>query len=169
MMFKLNVDRNYRQNQGEVSSCFPEGHEDGIFYFPIRDYTAKEIEGCQWDITSGQFTCRQGASFFYQQGSARLEGVELDDDEDFQNCPADCGECELNSDCLDFGPCTLSGRCENPRMPSAACVFDSKITCINDDGCCPAGCDSGTDNDCAAGLPEEPPAPGEPIGLPRLR
>jgi len=80
MMFKLNVDRNYRKNQGDISKCFPNGHEDGIFYSPIRDYTAREIEGCFLDVTTGQFTCKQGASFFYEQGSATIDGVDLNND-----------------------------------------------------------------------------------------
>ncbi len=70
LMFKLRVDRNYEKNEGDISKCFPTGHEDGIFYFPITDFTAREVAGCSTDITTGTFSCRQGASFFYEEGDA---------------------------------------------------------------------------------------------------
>jgi len=70
LKFVLNVDRNYIKNKGDISKCFPTGHEDGVFYEPIRDYTVREIPGCILDKATGQFSCKQGASFFYEQGNA---------------------------------------------------------------------------------------------------
>ncbi|MBW2989668.1 fibronectin type III domain-containing protein, partial [Candidatus Woesearchaeota archaeon] len=79
LMFKLNLDRSYAQNQADTSKCFPEGHEDGIFYFPITDYTAREIAGCTIDAASGSFSCRSGASFFYDQGNAWITQIDIGD------------------------------------------------------------------------------------------
>lgn len=77
LMFKLNVDRNYIKNKGDITQCFPTGHEDGIFYFPITDYTAREIAGCSVDTTTGEFSCKQGASFFYEEGNAWFTEIKV--------------------------------------------------------------------------------------------
>jgi len=79
LMFRLNVDRNYDRNKADISQCFPDGHGDGIFYFPITDYTAREIAGCHIDVSNGKFSCGQGASFFYEQGNAFFTSIELED------------------------------------------------------------------------------------------
>jgi len=92
LMFKLNVDRNIVKNKGDVSKCFPDGHEDGIFYSPITDYTAREIAGCTVDATTGVFSCREGASFFNDQGSATIDGVDLKKDGSFDDYPLDEGD-----------------------------------------------------------------------------
>lgn len=52
------------------SKCFPEGHEDGVFYYPLRDKTAADIAACSLDITTAQFKCSQGTSFWTTQGRA---------------------------------------------------------------------------------------------------
>lgn len=77
LMFRLRVDRNIIKNKGDVSKCFPSGHEDGIFYFPIVDYSAREVAGCGIDITTGQFSCGQGASFFYEEGNAWFREIQV--------------------------------------------------------------------------------------------
>ncbi len=77
LMFKLNIDRNYIKNKGDISKCFPQGHADGIFYFPITDYSAREVAGCKVDVTTGQFSCEKGASFFYEQGNAWFTEIEI--------------------------------------------------------------------------------------------
>jgi len=79
LMFRLTVDRNFERNQGDPSKCFPTGHEDGIFYFPITDNTAREVGGCQADISSGRFSCRQGASFFFEEGNAWFTEIIVED------------------------------------------------------------------------------------------
>ncbi|MBU1005068.1 MAG: hypothetical protein KJ561_04530 [Nanoarchaeota archaeon] len=77
LKFVLNVDRNMAANKGDTTKCFPEGHEDGVFYFPITDYTAREIAGCVLDAASGMFSCQGGASFFYEQGNAYFTEITL--------------------------------------------------------------------------------------------
>ena len=77
LLFKLRVDRNFEKNNGDASKCFPSGHEDGEFYFPIADNTARDIVGCSADISSGKFSCQQGASFFYEQGNAWFTEIEV--------------------------------------------------------------------------------------------
>jgi len=56
--------------------------------------------------------------------------------------------CTSDSDCDDGNPCTID-ICVNPGTPSAACSHQPITSCIDDDGCCPSGCDYTTDNDCA--------------------
>ena len=56
--------------------------------------------------------------------------------------------CTSDSDCDDGNPCTID-TCINPGTPSAACSHQPITSCIDDDGCCPSGCDYTTDNDCA--------------------
>ncbi len=79
LVFRLRVDRNFERNDGDPSKCFPTGHEDGIFYFPITDNSARDVAGCQSDITSGRFSCREGASFFYEEGNAWFTEIKVAD------------------------------------------------------------------------------------------
>ncbi|MBI4439712.1 fibronectin type III domain-containing protein [Candidatus Woesearchaeota archaeon] len=60
------------------SSCFPEGNEDGVFYFPITDKTAQDIADCRVDATSGVFACDQGIAFLGNKGTASIEGIEIE-------------------------------------------------------------------------------------------
>jgi hypothetical protein len=53
-----------------IARCFPEGHADGVFYFPIRDRTARDIEACYVDTHSGTFRCLSGQAFWGVKGSA---------------------------------------------------------------------------------------------------
>ena len=67
-------------------------------------------------------------------------------------CPAgceyatdnDCQEpgCETNEDCDDLDPCT------NDTCYGDVCIYESITQCLDDDGCCPNGCEYSTDNDC---------------------
>jgi hypothetical protein len=77
IMFKLRVDRNFKENKGNTANCFPDNHEDGTFYFPITDFTAREVGGCSTDVASGKFSCRQGASFFYEEGNAWFTEIQI--------------------------------------------------------------------------------------------
>jgi hypothetical protein len=58
-------------------TCFPPGHDDGIFYFPITDRTPKDLAACQIDATSGVLKCRSGLDFFNQKGLAQLIEVKV--------------------------------------------------------------------------------------------
>ncbi len=58
--------------------CLPEGHEDGVFYFPIKDMTAYDVAACRYDVTQGQFTCDQGALLWDMRGRAYFGEVKCD-------------------------------------------------------------------------------------------
>jgi uncharacterized protein (TIGR03382 family) len=59
------------------------------------------------------------------------------------SCP---GTCQASTDaCM---PNVLVGAA---ATCSAACMVQPITTCVNDDGCCAAGCDSTSDNDCEPG------------------
>ncbi|MEK6907129.1 MAG: hypothetical protein AABW45_01235, partial [Nanoarchaeota archaeon] len=48
--------------------------------------------------------------------------------------------CSSSANCNDNNACTLDS-CTNPGKYNAACSISSTITsCVNNDGCCPAGC-----------------------------
>jgi MYXO-CTERM domain-containing protein len=56
-----------------------------------------------------------------------------------ESCPADCD---------DQDPCTddlLTGSSANCNV---ACSNTAVVACVDGDGCCPAGCDEASDNDC---------------------
>jgi cysteine-rich repeat protein len=94
------------------------------------------------------------------------DGNLSDDDECLTTCRWACGDGLVNAvelcdtaiadgeagacpdACVDLDPCTadtlLGGGCR------AECVFDAVEDCRDADGCCPDGCDSFLDDDCAA-------------------
>jgi len=57
--------------------------------------------------------------------------------------------CSVNNDCNDGNACTIDA-CNNPDTCSAECSFTEITECMDNDGCCPSGCDSNNDNDCSA-------------------
>lgn len=86
--------------------------------------------------------------------------------ENCSNCLADCpckvgetcveGECQIivitclsDLDCDDANVCTID-TCQSPGTPEASCTHTMITSCINDDGCCPSGCNVLHDNDCQA-------------------
>jgi len=56
--------------------------------------------------------------------------------------------CSADLDCVDADACTFNV-CDNPGTCAAACAHPAKA-CANGDGCCAAGCDYLSDNDCPA-------------------
>jgi len=56
-------------------------------------------------------------------------------------------ECHSDSDCDDGNSCTTD-TCNNPGTSSASCSHTQITSCIDNDGCCPGGCNVNTDNDC---------------------
>jgi hypothetical protein len=56
------------------------------------------------------------------------------------SCPATCDD-------LDF--CTIDTMTGSGANCNVACSYTAIVTCADGDGCCPAGCDSTTDNDCS--------------------
>lgn len=67
LKFVLRPDRGIRGD--ERAKCFPQYHDDGVFYFPLRDRTARDIEACYVDVSSGIFRCLSGAAFWGLKGS----------------------------------------------------------------------------------------------------
>jgi hypothetical protein len=55
----------------DPEKCFPQGHEDGIFYFPITDNTLRDLLDCSLDLERGQFRCSRGLEW-EQKGEARF-------------------------------------------------------------------------------------------------
>ena len=93
------------------------------------------------------------------------DGNASDDDECLSDCTFACGDGVLNSvelcdpgiaageagacptDCDDNDACT-TGTLQGTGC-QLECVFGEITACVADDGCCAAGCDANTDNDCA--------------------
>ena len=75
LRFTLRPDRripiNIRQN------CFPTGYEDGVFYFPIADKTARDLFDCHVDPLSGSFICSGGAVFTTRKGIANFVDIKI--------------------------------------------------------------------------------------------
>lgn len=52
--------------------------------------------------------------------------------------------------CNDNAVCTTDTMTGSAANCNAVCAHNAIVTCVNNDGCCPAGCTNGNDNDCAA-------------------
>jgi hypothetical protein len=63
LKIKINLASGY-----DAEKCFPDGHEDGIFYFPIADKTARDLLDCFVD-QRGVFRCTRGIEW-EKQGTA---------------------------------------------------------------------------------------------------
>jgi len=83
LKFKLTPSHTIKKELRD--QCFPEGHEDGIFYFPLKDRTARDIAACRVDPTTGIFGCEEGAVFWGDEGLAYFAGVDLDNDKDYDD------------------------------------------------------------------------------------
>ncbi|MBW2980831.1 hypothetical protein KY360_05435 [Candidatus Woesearchaeota archaeon] len=59
--------------------CFPEGHENGVFYFPIMDKTATDVAACYVDIATGTFNCLVGLPFFKAKGTGYFVDLKLNE------------------------------------------------------------------------------------------
>ncbi len=68
------------------------------------------------------------------------------------NCPATCD---------DLVACTMDTMTGSAENCSASCSFTVITACDSGDGCCPPGCDSGTDSDCSATCGDGILDPGE--------
>ena len=78
LKFILRPDRKIQTNI--KSSCFPTGFEQGVFYFPIIDKSARDIADCTVQPESGLFTCSGGVDFFNRKGIAELLGVTINNE-----------------------------------------------------------------------------------------
>ncbi|MBI5061219.1 MAG: hypothetical protein HZB67_02810, partial [Candidatus Aenigmarchaeota archaeon] len=64
----LKPDRKVPQNVKQ--NCFPTGFDDGVFYYPLIDKTARDILDCQADLSQGLFLCKDGQIFRAKKGTA---------------------------------------------------------------------------------------------------
>ncbi len=67
----------------------------------------------------------------------------------YLTCTGPSIACYGDSDCDDGDPCTTD-TCNNPGDPASNCSHTQITNCIDNDGCCPTGCDATNDNDCGA-------------------
>ena len=79
LKFVLRTDR--RITPSMKPNCFPSGYDDGVFYFPIIDKTARDIADCTVQPLSGVITCGGGTGFFDTKGTAnfidlRVNGID---------------------------------------------------------------------------------------------
>ncbi len=75
LKFVLRPDRKITPNI--KPNCFPTGYDDGVFYFPLIDKTARDISDCTLDYTSGVYSCSPGAAFFSRKGTAEIVEVTI--------------------------------------------------------------------------------------------
>ncbi|MBI4980286.1 hypothetical protein HZC30_01870, partial [Candidatus Woesearchaeota archaeon] len=59
VVVKLNLDRNE-----DATTCFDEGYEDGVFYFPLTDTSPPGEFVCQVDPLSGRYLCPEIMKMF---------------------------------------------------------------------------------------------------------
>jgi len=58
-------------------SCLPEGNKDGVFYFPLRDESQKDIVACSFDQLTGKYLCT-GTDFLWDaKGRAYFTTIDL--------------------------------------------------------------------------------------------
>ncbi len=62
----------------------------------------------------------------------------------------DDGEGACPTSCPDVTACSVGELIGSADSCDATCTFEVIETCVDDDGCCPAGCDETTDSDCSA-------------------
>jgi len=75
LKFVLRTDRKIPPNI--KPNCFPQGFDNGVFYFPLIDKTARDIADCTVDYLSGVYSCGEGTAFFSRKGTAELNEVRI--------------------------------------------------------------------------------------------
>lgn len=74
---------------------------------------------------------------------------QLDDNETCDgDCPQSIDDCPMTP-----AACTSTTYNGSAAMCTAQCTISATVACINDDACCPTGCDSSSDNDCQPAAP----------------
>jgi len=97
------------------------------------------------DCASGDACCPSGcdsatdADCSDSCGDGVLQALETCDPP--ATCPADCD---------DGDSCTSDQLLGSAAACSAVCQHEPVSTCVDEDGCCPAGCNGATDSDCAS-------------------
>lgn len=64
--------------------------------------------------------------------------------DDGETCDGDCASCD------DGNACTADTQLGTPETCDVACMREVITACTSGDGCCPAGCNNATDDDCSA-------------------
>ncbi|MBS3104887.1 fibronectin type III domain-containing protein [Candidatus Woesearchaeota archaeon] len=80
LKFVLMPDRKISGNLKQ--NCFPQGYEEGIFYFPLTDKSPQDIFDCRIDISTGTLICGEGKAFATRKGIAyfadlRVSGADI--------------------------------------------------------------------------------------------
>ncbi|MBI2208229.1 hypothetical protein HYU50_01935 [Candidatus Woesearchaeota archaeon] len=75
LKFTLRPDRKLKGDLAKT--CFPPGHEDGVFYFPLTDKTARDIAACKLEPISGVFQCTGALDFWSKKGLANIVDVTI--------------------------------------------------------------------------------------------
>jgi hypothetical protein len=86
-VLKLRLDKSGRQAGGasgtlgvakaySAEDCFPRGHEDGEWWFPLKDKTKVPLGGCSISPTTGEFFCST-LSDLGLNGSAYIDKVRI--------------------------------------------------------------------------------------------
>lgn len=98
------------------------------------------IDTCQ----SGDGCCPSGCDLSSDDDCPNLcgNGVLEPGENCDANCPASVGDCQNPAVCETVHYTGSAADC------SAQCEYDPITLCANGDGCCPTGCDLGTDDDC---------------------
>ncbi|MDI6798535.1 MAG: hypothetical protein QMD12_00850 [Candidatus Aenigmarchaeota archaeon] len=169
---------------------------DGGFCVPrlcseLSQSTCSLCSGCSWSYVSSKvcdLACSSGSCSskinciceYGGDGTGTTRcGAACDSDDDcddgnpltIDTCTASCTcshtaiECNSNADCDDNNPCTID-TCVNPGTPDAYCDHTDITNCIDNDGCCPPGCNNNNDNDCAPQCGNDVVESGEQCELP---
>lgn len=90
LKFVLRADRKIPANI--KPNCFPTGFDDGVFYAPLIEKTARDVLDCRIDPLSGSatpccsvdqntgaFTCGSGAAFTSRKGTAEFMDIKIND------------------------------------------------------------------------------------------
>ncbi len=85
VVVKLNLDRHE-----DAATCFDEGYEDGLFYFPLTDTSPPGEFVCQVDVTSGRYLCPAIMAMFGGGAGAYFDEPDItcfdDDTESWTSC-----------------------------------------------------------------------------------
>jgi len=75
LKFTIRPDRKLRKDVKDT--CFPQGKEGGVFYFPLVDKTARDILACQLNLKSGSWDCSANIGFFNKLGVSNINDIRI--------------------------------------------------------------------------------------------
>jgi len=110
------------------------------------------IEEC----VDGDECCPEGCGFRVDDDCSATCGNDVVDDNETCDPPATCPAV-----CDDGNKCTEDVKIGSAANCNVTCATVDITTCGPEDGCCPAGCDSGNDGDCSATCGNSVIDPGE--------